>query len=386
MKKTYALSVIAIAFSACVNDDKYDWESDFADKTATDTLHIAINYDGDNASVTGDDYGYVSISGADVTVKSNTNKFLQLTLSGTTTDGSLLIYSWKKLGIKLNGANINNVDGPAINNQCGKALYITTASGTTNMLSDGSSYAEAPVNALGESIDQKATLFSEGQIHFGGAGTLNISGNAKNGIASDDYVVFEGGTVNVSVAATGTNGIKVNDGFTILGGTVTIDVKADGARGIKNDARTTITGGILSITTSGDCKIEETDGVKDTTSCAGIKSDSLFTMTAGTLNITSTGDGGKGINCSQNIEMNGGTLNVSTKGNNVLSKPKAVKSDTGIILSGGSFTATTEKSWACDNGYESENESDAEIAKKRVTIIGTPTTVYLTKKTVNVIF
>jgi hypothetical protein len=109
-------------------------------------------------------------------------------------------------------------------------------------------------------------------------------------------------------------------------------------------------------------------------------------MTAGTLTITSTGDGGKGINCSENIEVSGGTLFVETEGGNVQSKPKAVKSDTGIILSGGSFTATTVKSWACDNGYDSETESDAEIAKKRVTIIGTPTIVNLTKKTVNVIF
>jgi hypothetical protein len=385
MKKIYTLALITLALAACVNDDKYDWESDFADLTATDTLDIAISYQGSSATITGDDKGYVTANGAHVTVKSNSNKFLRLSLSGTTDDGSLTIYSWKKLGISLNGVSITNPTGPAINNQCGKAFYVVTANGTVNTLTDGAAYQDR-TNEAGETIDQKATLFSEGQIYFLGSGTLNINGNAKNGIASDDYIVCQGGTLIVNVAETGSNGIKVNDGFTQQDGQVTISVAANGSRGIRNESRTTINGGTLNITTTGACKIETIDGVNDTTSCAGIKSDSLFTMTAGRVTITSTGDGGKGINCSENIELSGGTLYVVTKGGNVLSKPKAVKSDTGIILSGGSFTAMTSKSWACDNGYDSDTETDDEIAQKRVTIIGTPQSVKLKKKETIVIF
>ena len=391
MKKIYALLTLALTVTACVNDDQYDWDSDFADRTATDTINIAIAYNGTSATVTGDELGMVSVSGADVTVKSGTNKFLQLTLSGTTADGSLLIYSWKKLGVRLNGVSITNPDGPAINNQCGKSFYVVTASGTTNTLTDGTAYADAPLNDKGDTIDQKATLFSEGQIYFQGEGTLTVNGNAKNGIASDDYAVFQSGTVNVNMSTTGSNGLKVNDGFTITGGTLNIDVKAKGARGIKNDSYTTISGGTTTITTSGSCKMDTTyvtseSFMVDTTSCAGIKCDSVFTMTAGSLTILSTGDGGKGINCSQNIEVSGGTLLVETEGSNNESKPKAVKSDTGIILSGGSFTARTDKSWACDNGYDSDTETDAQIAQKRVTIIGTPQTQSLSKKEVIVVF
>ena len=159
----------------------------------------------------------------------------------------------------------------------------------------------------------------------------------------------------------------------------------------KNDSYTTISGGTTTITTSGSCKMDTTyvtseSFMVDTTSCAGIKCDSVFTMTAGSLTILSTGDGGKGINCSQNIEVSGGTLLVETEGGNNESKPKAVKSDTGIILSGGSFTARTDKSWACDNGYDSDTETDAQIAQKRVTIIGTPQTQSLSKKEVIVVF
>lgn len=380
MKKILVYIGLVAVMTACVNDDQYTWEDNFADRSTSDTIKIGIDYDGSSAKVSGDDYGYVTVQGAHVTVKSATNKFLQLSLSGSTADGSLLVYSWKKMGVELNGVNINNPQGPAINNQCSKAFYVTSVSGTVNVLSDGTAYSSAPVTASGDTIDQKATLFSEGQIYFGGTGTLTVNGNAKNGIASDDYIVFEGGVVNVNVAATGSNGVKVNDGMEIQGGTLTIDVKADGARGIKNDSYMSITGGTTTITTLGDCLIETSGGMRDTTSCAGIKCDSIFTMKGGTLTITSRGDGGKGINCAQNVELSGGAMTVMTTGGNEEGKPKAVKSDTGIILSGGSFKATCAKSWACDNGTDSEDPA------AHVTIIGTPATKSLAKKEMIVIF
>ena len=364
----------AAALTACVNDDTdfSAYINEQAPTSSNDTIRIL--YSGTTATVSGDSHGIVSVSGADVTVNDPTStSAMVLVLSGTTPNGSLLVYRSLKYEVVLNGVSITNADGPAINNQCGKAFHLTLANGTVNTLTDGTVYAE-------QSYDQKGTLFSEGQIYVEGTGALNVNGNGKNGIASDDYVIFRSGTVNVNVAATGSNGVKVNDGFTIEGGTLNIDVKADGARGIRNEARTTIAGGNTTITTSGDCKIETLDGIVDTTSCAGIKSDSLFVMTAGTLTITSTGDGGKGINCTENIELSGGTMVVTTTGDNDMSKPKALKSDTGIIVSGGSLTATVSKSWACDNGTESDEPAD------RITIIGTPVTKTLTKKLVKVQF
>ena len=111
----------------------------------------------------------------------------------------------------------------------------------------------------------------------------------------------------------------------------------------------------------------------DTTSCAGIKCDSLFTMTAGTLIITSTGDGGKGINASEAFLFKGGTLQARATGSENNGKPKAVKSEVGITLSGGSFYAESRKSKATDNAGD-----------ETPTIIGTPKTQILTKKKVSV--
>ena len=370
---TALCATLCAAFCACENDD-----TDFSayingqEATATDTINIV--YSGSTASVSGDSRGCVSVNGADVTVNDPTStQGMVLVLSGSSADGSLLVYRSLKYEVVLNGLTLTNANGPALNNQCGKSLYVTLAAGTVNTLSDGTTYAE-------QGHDQKGTLFSEGQIYFRGTGALKVNGNCKNGIASDDYIVFQEGTVSVSVAATGSNGVKVNDGLTIEGGTLTIYVLADGARGIKDDAYLTISGGQTTITTAGDCKIETVDGVTDTTSCAGVKCDSLFTMTAGTLTITSSGDGGKGINSDQNIELKGGTLMVTTTGGNNVGKPKALKSSTAIIVSGGQLTAQVSKSWALDNGTESDEPEE------RVTILGTPTKKTLSKKFVEIFF
>ena len=379
IKNITASLLVALALVACSNDDKYSWDEDFADRTATDTITIGITYQGTTVSIEGDAYGYVSASGADVTVRSSSNRFLQLVLSGTTDSGSLLIYSMHKLGVLLNGVSITNPQGPAINNQCGKSFFVTLADNSVNTLTDGTAYG-VTLGLKGDTIDQKGTLFSEGQIYFRGKGKLQVNAQAKNAIGSDDYVVIEDGNITVSAAATASNGIKVNDGFTITGGTLSIDVKAAGARGIKNDARTTIAGGTTTINTTGDCLIETVDGVTDTTSCAGIKCDSLFLMTAGTLTITSTGDGGKGINSDDEVQFKGGTLNVQTTGANVLGKPKAIKGGKGIIVSGGSFQASCLKSWALDNGTDSDEPAD------RVTVEGNPTTKIIQKRNVQIIY
>lgn len=375
MKKFFAFFVAAAFITACQNDD-----TDFSDYTggkASTASVINITYSGSSVSVTGDTNGYVSASGADVIVNtgSDTDSLL-LVLSGTTNDGTLVVYREKKYGIQLNGVNIHNADGPAINNQCGKSLYLYVASGTTNTLTDGTSYAV-------QTYDQKGAFFSEGQVYVMGTGTLNVTGNTVHGMACDDYIVIDE-EVTLNVSSTSGNGIKANDGLWINNGTIDISVTADGARGVKCDSVVVISGGNTTITTSGDC-VYDFDEL-DYSSAACIKCDYPFIMTGGKLTMTSSGDGGKGINCARDIMFSGGTLVATTTGGNEDAKPKAIKSDTGIIVSGGSFKATVNKSWACDNGYEDATLSDDELALKRITVQGTPTTSSIAKKSVTIIY
>lgn len=367
MKKIFMAIVAAVCLTACQNDD-----TDFSAYTSGSSANIIyIAYSGSSATITGDDKGYVTTSGADVTVNTGTDTdSLLLVLSGTTTEGSLLIYREKKFGIKLAGVSINNSDGPAINNQCGKSLYVEVVSGTTNTLTDGTSYTE-------QTYQQKGAFFSEGQTYFYGSGTLNVTGNTKNAIACDDYIVISDEVVINASSSTG-HGIKVNDGFWMDSGTLTIEVSGDGCKGIKNDSITVISGGTMDITTTGDCSYDTE--AADYSSAACIKSDYQFKMTGGTVTLTSSGDGGKGINCDEDVVFSGGSLTVTTTGSNEDAKPKGVKGDTGITVSGGSFTVNVKKSWACDNGTDSDTPSD------HLTVVGTPTSSSIAKKSVEIIF
>ena len=374
MKKIlYGLMAVAL-MSACQNDDTDFSEYINGEKSSVSTIYITYNET--SVDVTGDSKGYVTTNGADVTVNAeNSSDSLLLVLSGSTTDGSLLVYRQQQYGIKLNGVSIKNNDGPAINNQCGKWLYLDIADGTTNTLTDGTSYTDIVVN--GTTIDQKGCLFSEGQVYVKGTGELAITGNCKHGFASDDYIVIDD-NVTLNVYSSAGNGIKVNDGLWINNGNIGISVTADAARGIKCDSVVVISGGSTTISTSGDC-VYDTE-VQDYSSAACIKCESQFTMTAGTLKLTSSGDGGKGINCAADVVFSGGELIAKTTGSNDNGKPKAIKSDTGIIVSGGSFSAYVNKSWACDNGSESEEPAD------HITVKGSPKTQNITKKTVEITY
>ena len=370
MKKILFLYLAAALLTACQKDDT-DFSAYTSGEASTANI-ITIVYSGSSVTVSGDTKGYVTTDGADVTVDTGTDTdSLLLILSGSTTDGSLIIYREKKFGIRMNGVSINNQDGPAINNQCGKSLYVELVSGTTNTLTDGTSYTDA-FDSSGNSIQQKGAFFSEGQVYFTGTGSLNVTGSTYHAIAVDDFIVIDGAAITAS-SSTG-NGIKVNDGFWMNSGTLDISVTGDACRGIKCDSVVVITGGTTTITTSGDCVYDTEEA--DYSSAACIKCDYDFSMSGGTLTVTSSGDGGKGINCAANVLFSGGTLKAVTTGSNDDAKPKAVKGDTGIIISGGSFTATVNKSWACDNGTDSDTPED------HLTIQGTPKTQSIAKKSV----
>ena len=377
MKKVMLFLMAAVLTVGCKNDDTDFSQYINGGASTTTTTVINIVYSGTSVTVSGDTNGYVTTNGAHVTVNSGTaNDSLLLVLSGSTTDGSLLVYRQRKYGIQLNGLTLNNSNGPAINNQCGKALYLHVADGTTNQLTDGTSYAE-------QTYDQKGALFSEGQMIILGTGTLSVTGNCKHAIACDDYIIIDENVTLHASSSTG-NGIKVNDGLWINNGTLDISVTADAARGIKCDSVVVITGGNTTITTSGDCIYDSSE--QDYSSAACIKCDYDFTMSGGTLTMTSSGDGGKGINSSAGVIFSGGSLSAITTGGNDEGKPKAIKATTGITVSGGSFYAKVSKSWACDSGYGTDSTSDAEMLANCVTVVGSPATKSIAKKQVQIIF
>ena len=300
------------------------------------TIYINFSETGD-AQVTGATSKVsATVTGNHVVIKTATKK-IEYILTGASSNGSLKIYSENKFKLMLNGVTLTNPNGAAINNQCGKTLYLVVADGTTNRLEDGSTYADVA------NEDMKGTLFSEGQIIVSGKGTLNVIANGRNAIASDDYLRIRPG-VRLYAKALMRNGIKTNDGVWIDGGVINIETTASGAKGINCEANVAIAGGRTTIIGSGGVIVEQ----GDTTSCAGVKCDSTLTMTGGTLNIKMTGEGAKGINVNGNFAFDGGELNIVTTGEKGLASPKGVKCDGAMSITAGSFYVYSTNAAALD--------------------------------------
>ena len=204
---------------------------------------IAIVYNGTSATVSGDVDGVeVSVNGAHVTVNSTVKCAYEL--SGNSSDGSFKLYSEKKYSVVMNNLTLTNPTGPAINSQSGKRGYYVMADGTTNTLTDGSSYT-----AQGDE-DMKGTLFSEGEILFSGKGKLTVQGNCKAGICSDDYILTRPGN-NIYVKVTKGHGLKANDAVIVRGGVLNIEASGTAAKGIKTDGYVDISGGRTTLLTTG---------------------------------------------------------------------------------------------------------------------------------------
>ncbi len=323
--------------------------------------HITVTFDGNTASV---DLGIASpaditytINGANV-VMNNTNETeeMEFELKGTSNSGSFTYNGTYKCKIHLNGLNLTSTSGAALDIQDGKRIDLILTDGTENTLADAASGV------------QKAALYCKGHLEVSGSGNLNVTGNTRHAIATNEYMLIKkntgtitvskavsdamhieqyfqmnGGTVNLS--GMGGDGIQaelkndpteeLNGQILIKGGSINIDVTADDTKGIKSDDLITISGGTFVINAKGagskgisagtnmiineddaatTMTIAATGGVyedpetDDTSKCMGIKVTKDLTISAGTITITNTGRKSKGIKVDGIYYAKGGTV------------------------------------------------------------------------------
>ncbi len=349
------------------------------------TSVVEVKYNGSDAEII-NPFAFEGVTvtkiGADVVVTSTSTSEITYELTGTTTTGSLKVYSDTKFNLNMNNVSITNDDGAAINVQTGKKCTVNLMG--TSTLTDATFYT----TVSGE--DQKGCFFSEGQIIFTGSGSLNVTGNYKHGICSDDYIDIQGGNVNVVKAAN--DGIRVNDYFVMTGGTLTTAATGDGidgdagyiqidggtmnitvssadTKGIKCDSIITVNGGDITLTVPAaqgkGFKTKQTMTVNggtitanmtgevaivsnDPSYCTAIKTDVDFVQTDGKITITHSGAGGKGISADGNVNLKGGNLSVTvTGGNGTYTNtsgvtdnyaPTCVSADNNVNVSGGTIT------------------------------------------------
>ena len=187
----------------------------------------------------------------------------------------------------LNNATITNSTGAAINVVEADEVVIYTASGTTNTVSDGSSYSDTA------SGSPDAAIYSKSDLTLAGEGTLKVEGKYEEGIHTSDGLVIASGTLEVNAANTG---IKGKDYVDILDGTVTVTASQDGIKATNNtdDNRgwVRLSGGTVNISADDD----------------GFKAERVLEISGGTLNITQANEGIEG----QYINILDGTVNVTS--------------------------------------------------------------------------
>lgn len=187
----------------------------------------------------------------------------------------------------LKNATITNSTGAAINVVEADEVVIYTASGTTNTVSDGSSYADTA------SGSPDAAIYSKSDLTLAGEGTLKVEGKYEEGIHTSDGLVIASGTLEVNAANTG---IKGKDYVDILDGTVTVTASQDGIKATNNtdDNRgwVRLSGGTVNISADDD----------------GFKAERVLEISGGTLNINQANEGIEG----QYINILDGTVNVTS--------------------------------------------------------------------------
>ena len=123
-----------------------------------------------------------------------------------------------KVQLILDGVNITNETGSAINVASADEAVIYTSRGSTNNLSDGPEYA------VQGKKEADSTIYSTANLTLAGDGTLNVAGKFDETVHTTKGLVVAGGALNVNSSKTG---LKGKDYVDIQGGTLRIEAAKD---------------------------------------------------------------------------------------------------------------------------------------------------------------
>ena len=358
-------------------------ESSLLELTTSDDVN-SFSYDGTEViTISEDDYGITIDSSLEDDALGDDVLVEYALYTGSDFTQTLTIYSEGDFKLSLNGITINSTDGPAINIQSGQRAFVELVDGTQNFLSDTTTWSDRYLDD-GSDMDLKATFFSEGQLIFSGAGSLEITAAKKHAICSDDYVRITDGTLDLT--AEKKDGIRTNDAFILDDGDLTIET-AEG-KGIKvegkeddtdpigfiaiNDGTLTIESNDKAITAAwesdedgdttttdddpdprvtvngGDINIVTTGTPSDDLSPEGIESKSILTINGGTIDVQTTDDA---LNAGSSIVINDGYLYAISSDNDAVDSNGTLTINGGVIVAGGATSP--------EGAFDSDNNTFA---------------------------
>ncbi|WP_033342468.1 carbohydrate-binding domain-containing protein [Catenuloplanes japonicus] len=299
-----------------------------ADHAWNESDVAAVSLTGASATTTSPN---VTVSGGTVTVNAaGTYRF-----SGSLTNGQIAVNSTGTgiVRLILNGVTVANSTSSAVNVIAADEVMVVLQAGSTNRLSDATTYSYP------SGVDEpNAALFSAADTTITGTGTLAVTGNAYDGIASKDGLYIDSGTITVTAKD---DGIRGRDYVYVAGGTITATSAGDGVTA-NNDEDTTRgyvyigAGTVSSTSTAGDAINGETDVI----------------VTGGVVTAKSGGGSGVTPGTASTKGLKAGVLAVISEGRTTIdASDDGIHSDAGVTIDGGTATVATG-----DDGVHAETD------------------------------
>ena len=311
------------------------------DDATSDSLEMAkateITLDGSTITVNGSG---VSVNGGMATITAAGT----YSISGALADGQIIVNTTDKAPVKLilNGASLNSSSSAPIYVMKAEETAIILAGGSRNTVSDGKSY----VFADPAEEEPNAAIFSKSDLTIYGGGSLTVTGNYNDGIASKDGLVIAGGTLAVTAAD---DGIRGKDYLLVKDGQITVNAGGDGLKADNTDDATkgyiAIEKGVIDVTAGKDALAAQTDvtiaagmltlsagggyqaRIDQNTSAKGIKGQVSVVIDGGTFTIDAADDA---LHSNGSVVINGGTFTIAA-GDDGIHADTAVKINDGTI-------------------------------------------------------
>lgn len=364
-----------------ISDKSHDEYDDFVENSTFATT-VQINFSENGIDVVDNPTGVTVTSDGAHTVINSTLSGIEYILSGASTDGSIKFYSDKKFKLVLSNLSLQSSRGSAINIQSSKRVFLEVADGTVNNLIDAKEYT------IVEGEDQKGCIFSEAQLLFSGSGQLNVTGNYRHAICSDDYIRLRSGA-NINIVSAASDGFHTNDKFVISGGKININASSDGIECEKGHID--IRSGEITIVASDDAitasyedgsssinpYIEISNGLLLLSTSdqkgMGIKSTGDINISGGIIKTNVTGEASKGIKCDGNISISSAKLVLLTSGNglyesNDISSAAGINSNGNLLISNSDLYI--KSSGSAGKGISIDGELNIENSEIRVITTG----------------
>ncbi len=355
------------SYTAGTDNDIY-WQ---ANKFASE---IEVVYDGSSATVTPSTVSGVNInvSGAHVAIDISSDTKTKITLTGTTSDGSLKIYSPAKTLVVFDNANITSTKGPALNCQSKKRLFVEIPEGSSSSITDAAVYSDDPYYQSGSSADledRKGAFFAEGNVIISGKGLLQVNGHNRHALATDGMLRILPGTT-LAVTSDVKDGLhakgssKEQTGILVEGGYIYALCTGDAGKCMNSDLDIVINSGTLSLNTSAEAIFDTEDN--STSSGAGMKSDTNVNINGGDITIKTTGNGAKGVSAESDINVTDADITITATGKQYSnsidsSSPAGLKADGNISINSGTVNVAM---------YGEDSSSDAIKGSGKVSVSG----------------